>query len=642
MKKVLLIGALLAASNAQAANLFEPIDYQQHSTVFADDQKSTVKSHSAMTVNVDMSFLNQQYQDMQSNGFDTAEQNSQQNTAFQVSLPDGSVRDVIISRAEDNFGEGYSLFGYIKNQPQQKVVFNTVDNIAFAGTIMLDNLSYKITPKTEGVSVVEPILGREYACGGGKATDDEHQHGQDFSSQLEAQFDANEMSNAQTNVDVMLIYTSAAKNGAGSASNIEALAQQSVDQMSLSLSNSEVNADVTLVYTGQVSYSETGDSYSDLDWVTNNSGVASLRNEYGADLVGFLVENPGNVCGLGWYMGNPSKNFASRGFQVTRRNCLGGWTVAHEFGHNMGLQHDEANAGGTPGSNQYNYGHLLSNNYHTIMAYGSSCNWCPVINNFSNPDIDYDGVPTGNAYHNNARRLNDTRTIVASFRDSVNDDPEVPSEIIELEKAKSKTLASLKDAASQAYKIVIKEDVKSLTVSTSGGSGDISLYVKQDGRADESNNDCSSVNARTNDESCTLTKVAKGTYFITVKAEVASENISVLADYETESDDGDDYRNTESTYLYSRYVTLFPKNDYGYYYAEAGQHKAKLSSSSNDTDFDLYLQKWNGYQWVTVASSHSPTSDETIDYNGSESYYRWYVYSYSGSATATLMYTNPE
>lgn len=634
MKKLVLIGGLLAAANVQAADLFEPIDYHQHSTVFADDQKSHIASHQAMTVKVDMSFLEQQYQAVQDSEINLA---NQQRVEFQVSLPDGSIQDIIINRANENFGESYSLFGHVKGQPDYQVVFNTADSKAFAGTIMLGERSYKITPKSDGISIVEPILGRKYACGGGKGSELEYEH--DFSSQLDSQFDTSDSTNATSNVDVMLIYTSAAKSGAGSESNIKALAQQSVDQMNLSLSNSQVDANVTLVYTGEVAYSETGSGHKDLDWVTNNSGVASLRNQYGADLVGFLVENPGNLCGLGWYMANPSTNFASRGFQVTRRNCMGGWTVAHEFGHNMGLQHDEANAGGRPGPNQYNYGHILSNNYHTIMAYGSSCNWCPVVNNFSNPDIAYRGVPTGTAYHNNARRLNDTRAIVAAFREG-GDDGGDPVKVIKLEKGKSKSLALLEAGKSQPYKIIIPNNDKNLIIRTSGGSGDVSLYVTHEGQADQNNYDCASESAGSNSETCSFADVTRGTYYITLIAQATSRNVSIVADYG--DDNSDDYDYTESAYVNSRYSTVFPRNNSGYYYSEAGTHKAKLSSSDSSTDFDLYLQKWNGRQWETVDSSYTPSNDETIEYNGSVGYYRWYVYSYSGSATATLQYNIPK
>jgi hypothetical protein len=50
----------------------------------------------------------------------------------------------------------------------------------------------------------------------------------------------------------------------------------------------------------------------------------------------------------------------------------------------------------------------------------------------------------------------------------------------------------------------------------------------------------------------------------------------------------------------------------------------------SDADFDLYLYKWNGYDWELVARSTSATSSESIDYDGSDGYFYWEVSAYSG------------
>ncbi len=47
-------------------------------------------------------------------------------------------------------------------------------------------------------------------------------------------------------------------------------------------------------------------------------------------------------------------------------------------------------------------------------------------------------------------------------------------------------------------------------------------------------------------------------------------------------------------------------------------------------DFDLYLWKWNGSSWVTVAQGTSSAPDEDVSYNGTAGYYVWRVESYSG------------
>jgi subtilisin-like proprotein convertase family protein len=67
-----------------------------------------------------------------------------------------------------------------------------------------------------------------------------------------------------------------------------------------------------------------------------------------------------------------------------------------------------------------------------------------------------------------------------------------------------------------------------------------------------------------------------------------------------------------------------------YYYSSAGTHQGWLEGPAG-TDFDLYLWRWNGSSWATVASSTSSNSSESISYNGSAGYYVWRIYSYSGS-----------
>jgi serine protease len=77
-----------------------------------------------------------------------------------------------------------------------------------------------------------------------------------------------------------------------------------------------------------------------------------------------------------------------------------------------------------------------------------------------------------------------------------------------------------------------------------------------------------------------------------------------------------------------------------YYSGVSGTHRGWLRGPSS-TDFDLYLQKWNGFWWSTVARSESVTSEEQIAYTGTSGYYRWRVYSYSGSGTYTFWLQRP-
>ncbi len=69
-----------------------------------------------------------------------------------------------------------------------------------------------------------------------------------------------------------------------------------------------------------------------------------------------------------------------------------------------------------------------------------------------------------------------------------------------------------------------------------------------------------------------------------------------------------------------------------------GTLQANLTGPSG-TDFDLYLQKYNGSTWADVASSESGTSTESINYAATSGTYRWEVYAYSGSGSYTLKAT---
>ncbi len=82
-----------------------------------------------------------------------------------------------------------------------------------------------------------------------------------------------------------------------------------------------------------------------------------------------------------------------------------------------------------------------------------------------------------------------------------------------------------------------------------------------------------------------------------------------------------------------------PNNSY-YQSTISGTHTGGLTGPSN-ADFDLYLQKWNGRSWSTVGSSTSSSSTENISYSGTAGYYRWRIYSYSGSGSYSLCTTRP-
>ncbi|MBM4297687.1 MAG: hypothetical protein FJ143_08105, partial [Deltaproteobacteria bacterium] len=179
-----------------------------------------------------------------------------------------------------------------------------------------------------------------------------------------------------------------------------------------------MSARYILGHTEEVAYNDSGDISIDLNWVTGNATVASLRNTHGADMVSLIVSNGGGYCGIAWVQRNPGAGFANYAFQVTARGCLSNQTFAHEHGHNLGMEHDPANSGVTPAGASYDwsFGHNVAGSFRTVMSY--SCpSPCPRVLHYSNPDILYNGQPTGIAnQRDNAQTGDLTAPIVAAFR----------------------------------------------------------------------------------------------------------------------------------------------------------------------------------------------------------------------------------
>lgn len=74
-----------------------------------------------------------------------------------------------------------------------------------------------------------------------------------------------------------------------------------------------------------------------------------------------------------------------------------------------------------------------------------------------------------------------------------------------------------------------------------------------------------------------------------------------------------------------------------YFRASAGRHNACLNGPDS-ANFDLFLQRWTGRSWRTVAQATSASADEQLTFNGRAGYYRYRVVSASGSGSYTLAF----
>ncbi|MHC4467368.1 MAG: GLUG motif-containing protein [Planctomycetota bacterium] len=238
------------------------------------------------------------------------------------------------------------------------------------------------------------------------------------------------------NVDAMIVYTPAARQWADSyGGGIANVIAQAVAKGQLSLDNSNTFMTVTLVHSAEVSYTESGDSTTDLIRLTNTSDgymdvVHTWRDDHGADVVG-LFTKVSDVGGTGWLLYTPSGDDGTA-FSITRvQQAAGGYTYIHEMGHNMGCHHHKGqNFQPGPGLFSYSAGWRWvgndSSRYCSVMTYQSGSyfpdgQYHSRVPHFSNPSILYQGVATGHATDgDNARSIREVKHVIAGYRQSQN------------------------------------------------------------------------------------------------------------------------------------------------------------------------------------------------------------------------------
>ena len=254
---------------------------------------------------------------------------------------------------------------------------------------------------------------------------------------------------ATTTVDVLVGYTNGFASELGGSSAAATRVHNLVDITNQAYANSQVDAKLRLVHSMQVTYPDATDNGTALEELTGFkapstqttpapafNALRAARDQYGADLVVLVrqfkdPENDG--CGVAWLIGggqsgiNESDEFF--GYSVVSDGQDQGTdgktyfcreeTFAHEVGHNMGSQHDEATAGDSYGAYAYSFGYKTGSaagNFYTVMAYGDSGQTSYRV--FSNPSVTLCGGRACGVSNqaDNARSLRQTASTIASFR----------------------------------------------------------------------------------------------------------------------------------------------------------------------------------------------------------------------------------
>jgi hypothetical protein len=226
-------------------------------------------------------------------------------------------------------------------------------------------------------------------------------------------------------VDVLVVYTQAAVNQAGSANALLDSINWGISDSNAIYAGSGIALQARLVGTALMSgYTENADMGVDLDRLTNPSdgfmdNVHALRDSTRADLVALVRADGGGACGVAWLLGSNSSAEDEDGFSVTALGCFSNRTFTHEMGHNMGCCHAPGDGGGCTSGGVFSYstGHRFFGTdgleYRTVMAYAPGTR----IPRFSSPWITWSGTATGIAgQRDNARTINETKLAFGNFR----------------------------------------------------------------------------------------------------------------------------------------------------------------------------------------------------------------------------------
>jgi len=342
----------------------------------------------------------------------------------------------VVDRVERRSKGQFSVTGHLENVPYGSFII-VVEQDAAAATIRAPSLSstlFDLRYVDGGLHLIREIdVANLPLCGGGVpsppvlplGTPSEQTEPNETTQRLLGPASPTALCTPPEPVfDVMIVYTGSARQAAGGTNAINALCQLAIDETNQAYANSQVDARVRLVYRGEVAYNESGSYAQHLYWVTNPrdgvmDGVHTLRDTYRADFVSLWVADTA-YCGMAWCpASDPSDAFTV----VTWFCATGYYTYAHEMGHNQGCAHDRDNAGTGPPCPiySYSYGYRFTGNsfvlWRTIMAYAPGTR----IQHFSNPDVTFDGQPTGvpigqaNEAHN-AQTINVRRSAYEGFR----------------------------------------------------------------------------------------------------------------------------------------------------------------------------------------------------------------------------------
>ena len=250
-------------------------------------------------------------------------------------------------------------------------------------------------------------------------------------------------------VDVVVGYTDGLVQARGGDSAARTRINNLIEVTNQAYTNSGLQARLRLTHAMRVDYADAtsnSDALSKLTGYKSGTGAVPIdpalqllrnaREEHYGDLVvllrSFKTPESGG-CGIAWLLGGGQtvidQSDASFGYTVvadgsdfdetdSKTYFCREETFAHELGHLMGQAHNIEDAS-TAGAHAYSYGYRqsITGGFYTVMSYRLADAGQFTIRHFANPQVNYNGAPTGVPdAADNARSMSQTIPIVAGFR----------------------------------------------------------------------------------------------------------------------------------------------------------------------------------------------------------------------------------
>jgi Secretion system C-terminal sorting domain len=165
------------------------------------------------------------------------------------------------------------------------------------------------------------------------------------------------------------------------------------------------------------------DPEADVLALPNDFDLQQLRTAFRADVVVVLSDEAGygTIAGIAIVGPSEPNAYAIADFDETFGPR---WTLAHEIMHMFGARHNSELNGGNNTlqtcPRAWRFFDDLGQEQRTMLAFlpAEGVGILPRILNFSNPDVEFNGVATGTGNDDNARAISNTACEVADFEDS--------------------------------------------------------------------------------------------------------------------------------------------------------------------------------------------------------------------------------